>query len=71
MDLEKIDGKIILLGNSMNHCYHWIRHNIIPVVPRTTLQRLLGIKINKVYYETLDGFSPKEIDFIEKIIKRV
>jgi len=42
---------IVVMAGNRKQFEYWLRHNIIPITSKGDLNKLHGIRIEKVYYE--------------------
>lgn len=44
-------GQIVVITGNKDQFHHWLRHNTISVSSEEEIEKLRGIKIDKIYYE--------------------
>lgn len=44
-------GKIIVVAGNMDQFRYWIKRNVIPVVSLEHARKLVGLEVDKIYFE--------------------
>jgi hypothetical protein len=63
-------SKIVVVAGNYRQFHHWVDYNIIPVVSNNNLEKLLGMRIERINFEGSykEWISPRTLDFLRALL---